>query len=152
MSADARQADAQVNELKEQKKQEKLEATGRELTRREEINRRLAASVVGFAGSGIKGEGTPSSIALENAKDISQSEGVETLSDRLRQAQIDRQINNVRSAAKSQKVMTILDTALTAYTLGADGPSGGGTPSWAQGGGAEVASSPYANNVGFFGG
>jgi hypothetical protein len=55
-------------ELKRQAEEERLAAQSRELQRREELNRALAANVVGQAMSGISGEGTPASIALASAK------------------------------------------------------------------------------------
>jgi hypothetical protein len=55
-------------ELKRQAEEERLAAQSRELQRREELNRALAANVVGQAMSGISGEGTPASIALASAE------------------------------------------------------------------------------------
>jgi hypothetical protein len=45
-------------ELQRQAEEERLAAQSRELQRREELNRALAANVVGQAMSGISGEGT----------------------------------------------------------------------------------------------
>ena len=123
-SAQTRAYRAQANELLAQKEQEKLSASTREVQRRREINRRLSNAIVGQAASGLTGEGTPSSIALSEARDISTSEAVETLSDRLKQAQLERQAKNVREAGKAAVAGTIFKTALTAYSLGSGGPVG----------------------------
>jgi hypothetical protein len=47
-------------ELKRQAEEERLAAQSRELQRREELNRALAANVVGQSMSGISGEGSAS--------------------------------------------------------------------------------------------
>ena len=91
-----------------------LEASFDELQRREEINRRLAMDVVGMADSGISGEGTPASIALEQAKDVGVSEGAETLSERLRVAQMKRKGRASASAGKIASASTLLQTATSA--------------------------------------
>jgi phage gpG-like protein len=114
----SRAAKAQSIELEVQAEQEKVSAEGRELQRRQELNRRLAANVVGQASSGIKGEGTPESIALASAKKVSTSEGVESLSDRLKQAQLKRQAKNIRSAGKLQAASTLLSSGAQAAQLG----------------------------------
>jgi hypothetical protein len=91
-----------------------LEASFTELQRREEINRRLAADAVGMAGSGISGEGTPASIALEQAKDVGISEGAETLSERLKAAQLRRRGKAAAGAGKIASASTLLQTGTSA--------------------------------------
>ena len=75
----------------EQARQEKIAAEGRELQRRQELNKVLASNVVGASMSGMTGEGTPASIALESAKQIGTSEGVIGLSEKLKRRQIKMQ-------------------------------------------------------------
>ena len=79
-------AEAQKFEFERQAEEEKISAEGEELTRRQRLNKVLAANVVSQSISGMSGEGTPESIALESAKQAPISEGVEGLSDRLKQA------------------------------------------------------------------
>ena len=112
-------AKAQQYELEAQADQERVASESRELQRRQQLNKALAANVVGQSMSGIAGEGTPQSIALESAKQVSISEGVESLSDKLRQAQLKRQARNVRSAGKLAAASTLLKgTAETAKMAG----------------------------------
>jgi len=94
--------------------QEKVSAEAKELGRRQKLNRALAANVVGQSTAGIAGEGTPESIALESAKQVSISEGVTGLSDKLKQAQIKRNARNNASAANAQSASTFLSTSITA--------------------------------------
>jgi hypothetical protein len=66
---------AQQEEFDRQAEEEKIAAEGRELQRKQELNRVLAANAVSQSMSGITGEGTPASISLESAKQIGSSEG-----------------------------------------------------------------------------
>jgi len=111
-------AKAQQYELERQAEEEKISAEGRELQRRQQLNKVLAANVVGQATSGIAGEGTPSSIALESAKQASISEGIEGLSARLKQSQLRRQARNVAAQGKRQAASTLLTTGTKAAQLG----------------------------------
>ena len=106
---------AQAEELERQAEQEKLAAEGRELQRQQQLNAALAANAVGIAASGIKTEGSVSSIALENTKQSSLTGGVTGLSDRLAFAQRKRQASNVLSAAPYQAASTLLSGAASAY-------------------------------------
>jgi hypothetical protein len=99
---------AQEDALEEQARQEKIAAEGRELQRRQELSKVLASNVVGASMSGMTGEGTPASIALETAKQIGTSEGMIGLSDRLRQAQLRRQGAMARGTANIQATSTLL--------------------------------------------
>ena len=65
--------------------EERIAAQAEELKRREELNRVLASNILSQATSGIAAEGTPASLALEQAKTIGESEGVLALSQRLRE-------------------------------------------------------------------
>ena len=118
---------AQESAMKAQAEQERIAAEGRELERQEKLNAALAANVVGLGVSGIKTEGTPSSIALESAKNVGLSEGMMKLSDRLAQAQLRRQGANARSGANMAAAGTLLQGVggLSAYSGGGGG--GGGT-------------------------
>ncbi len=102
---------AQEAALKAQAEQERLAAESRELERQQKLNAALAANVVGLGVSGIKAEGTPSSIALESAENISLSEGMMGLSDRLQQAQLRRQGKAARQASQYAAAGTLLSGA-----------------------------------------
>ena len=73
---------AQAEAFERQAEEEKIAAEGRELQRRQELNKVLASNIVGASMSGMTGEGTPASIALESAKQIGTSEGVIGLSEK----------------------------------------------------------------------
>ncbi len=104
-------AQIQEAEIIRQAEQEKISAEGRELARRQKLNKILSANIVGQSMSGMTGEGTPESIALSNAKQVSLSEGLEGLSERLKQAQMKRQAANVRSMGNIQAASTLLKGA-----------------------------------------
>ena len=101
----------QEDELKRQAEQEKLAAQSRELQRRQELNRALAANVVGMGQSGLAGEGTPASIALSGAKQVGISEGAISLTDKLRQAQLKRQGSAAGQIGALQSAATLLKGA-----------------------------------------
>ena len=100
----------QEDELKRQAEQEKLAAQSRELQRRQELNRALAANMVSMGQSGLAGEGTPASIALASAKQVGISEGAISLTDKLRQAQLRRQGSEAARTGKLQAASTLLQT------------------------------------------
>ena len=100
----------QEDELKRQAEQEKLAAQSRELQRRQELNRALAANVVGLGQSGIAGEGTPASIALASAQQAGISEGALSLTEKLRQAQLRRQGSVAGQIGALQSASTLLQT------------------------------------------
>ena len=100
----------QEDEYKRQAEQEKVAAQSRELQRRQELNRALAANAVGFGQMGIAGEGTPSSIALASAEQVGISEGVLSLTEKLRQAQLRRQGSEAARTGKLQAASTLLQT------------------------------------------
>ena len=99
---------AQQDELNRQAEEEKIAAEGRELQRKQEFNRVLAANAVSQSMSGITGEGTPASISLESAKQIGSSEAMINLSEKLKRAQLRRQGANARSTANIQATSTLL--------------------------------------------
>ena len=117
---------AQESAMKAQAEQERIAAEGRELERQEKLNAALAANIVGLGVSGIKTEGTPSSIALESAKNIGLSEGMTKLSDRLAQAQLRRQGANARSGANMAAAGTLLQGIGSLSALGGS-PTTAGT-------------------------
>ena len=108
------------NQLKRQAEQERIAATGRELQRREELNRMLSARSLALSTSGLAGEGTPQSIALSAAEKIGMGEGMESLSDQLRQAQLKRAAKNARLTGNVQAASTLLDTGAKALGLMSD--------------------------------
>jgi len=99
---------AQEDALKEQARQEKIAAEGRELERQQQLSKALAANTVGLAAGNIGMEGTPASIALESAKNIGMSEGMIGMSDKLLQAQLKRQGKNAKSASQLAAASTLL--------------------------------------------
>ena len=103
-------------ELKRQA-EERISAQSRELQRREELNRALAANVVGQAMSGIAGEGTPASIALASAERAGLSEATMDLSERLRQAALKRQAKSATQAGYMAAGSTLLKGGLQAAQL-----------------------------------
>jgi len=108
---------AQEDELQRQAEQERIAAEGRELQRREELNKALAARQMALAASGLAGEGTPQSIALSAAEKIGMGEGLETLSSQLKQAQLKRAGKNARITGNIQAASTLLDTGAKTASL-----------------------------------
>ena len=98
----------QQREFERQAEEEKIAAEARELQRKQELNKVLAANAVSASMSGMTGEGTPASIALESAKQIGSSEGMINLSDKLKRAQLRRQGANARAMANIQATSTLL--------------------------------------------
>lgn len=108
---------AQQYELEKQADEEKTAAEGRELSRRQQLNKVLSQSILGQTDSGIGSEGTPQSIALSNAKTASVSEGLEGLSDKLKQAQLRRQGKMARDTSKVAAASTMLNATVSAGQL-----------------------------------
>ena len=109
---------AQEEQMKQQAEQEKLAAESRELQRREELNRALASYVVAQSMSGISGEGTPASLALESAKKAGLSEMTIDLSERLRRSSLERRARQATQIAGIQAASTLLSGASRAGELG----------------------------------
>jgi alkylated DNA nucleotide flippase Atl1 len=105
----------QQDTLEEQARQEKIAAEGRELQRRQELNKALASNIVGASMSGMTGEGTPASIALESAKAVGTSEGMIGLSEKLKRRQIRMQGKMDKGTAYTQATSTLLKSAADAY-------------------------------------
>ncbi len=106
---------AQEDQIKQQAEQERLAAESRELQRREELNRALASNVVAQSMSGISGEGTPASLALESARQVGLSEATIDLSEKLRQAALRRQAKS--GGAGIGAASTLLGGAVKALQL-----------------------------------
>ena len=98
----------QQREFERQAEEEKIAAEGRELQRKQELNKVLAANAVSASMSGVTGEGTPASIALSSAKQIGSSEGMIGLSEKLKRAQLRRQGDNARATANISATSTLL--------------------------------------------
>ena len=111
---------AQQESLERQAEEEKIAAENRELQRKQELNRVLAANAVSASVSGITGEGTPASIALESAKQIGSSEGMINLSEKLKRAQLRRQGAMARSTANVNATSTLLKGISSMASLGID--------------------------------
>ena len=105
-------------ELERQAEEERISAQSRELQRREQLNKALAANVVGQAMSGISGEGTPASLALASAEKAGLSEATIGLSEKLKQAQLRRQGRSAKQAGYLQATSTLLQTGARAAALG----------------------------------
>ncbi|MGB1304009.1 hypothetical protein [Pseudoalteromonas marina] len=108
---------AQQIELEQAAEEEKLSSEARELGRRQQLNKALSANIVSQAMSGTSGEGTPQSIALDNARTASISEGLEGLSSRLKRSQLKRQGANARNQGNTQAASTLLSTAVKTQQL-----------------------------------
>jgi len=104
-------AEAQEIELERQADQEKISAEGKELERRRRLNKVLASNIVSQASSGTAGEGTPQSIALDNAKQASLTEASAGLSGRLKQSQLKRQASSAKRSGNIQGASTLLQGA-----------------------------------------
>jgi hypothetical protein len=108
---------AQKMQLREQAKQEELAAESQELARRQELNRALAANVAALSTAGISGEGTPASLALESAKQAGLSEMTIDLSEKLRQASLERQAKQATQTAGLAAASTLLQSGVRAGQL-----------------------------------
>ena len=116
---------AQQQEFERQAEEEKIAAEGRELERKQELNRVLAANAVSASMSGITGEGTPASIALESAKQIGASEGMINLSEKLKRAQLRRKGKAANKAGKMGALGSAVGLALSGgLSIGGDRPDG----------------------------
>ena len=91
--------------------EERIAAHAEELKRREELNRVLASNILSQATSGIATEGTPASLALEQAKTIGESEGVLALSQRLRERNLLMEGRTARSMANLQAAGSLMRAA-----------------------------------------
>lgn len=111
--------EARENQLKRQAEQEKFKASTEELQRRERLKKILAANAVASQVSGIKGEGTPASIALESAKNVSMSEQIIGASERLRQRSLLAAGKSAKYTGRLQAASTLLSGAYTAKKSGA---------------------------------
>ena len=105
---------------KEQARQAKIAADGEELKRREELNRILAANNASLAADGIATEGTPASIALSSAKDISLSEGTIGLSEKLKRRQTLVAGKTAKNLAYTQSASTLLGSSQDLYDAGSN--------------------------------
>jgi hypothetical protein len=109
---------SQQEEFNRQAEEEKIAAEGRELQRKQELNKVLAANAVNASIDGQTGEGTPASIDLESAKQIGSSEGMINLSEKLKRAQLRRQGANARSIANIGATSTLLKGGASVYKQG----------------------------------
>jgi hypothetical protein len=98
---------AQEEQSEIRARQEKMAAEARELQRRQELNKVLAANAVSMAAGGVSGV-TPESIALQTSKEIGASEQVISVSEKLKRRQIKRQGAMDRGTANIQATSTLL--------------------------------------------
>ena len=111
------EGEQQKIDLDKQAEEEKLSAESRELGRRQKLNDVLAANIVGVSTSGMSGEGTPESIALANARQASASEGLESLTTRLKQDQLKRQGKDAVRSGRLAATSTLLKGAVQGAQL-----------------------------------
>ena len=112
----------------EQARQEKIAAEGRELQRRQELNKVLASNIAGASMSGIAGEGTPASIALESAKAIGTSESMIGLSEKLKRRQLKMRGKMAKQTGYLNALSSGLNLAMGSGLMSAGGRSDGGAP------------------------
>jgi hypothetical protein len=119
VTADAqkKQGQQQQMDVERQAETEKLSAEGEEIKRRERLNKVLSANVRSAAASGIKTEGSSQAVALDTAKNISSSEGAESLSQRIRQDMLKREGNAAKQRGSGQAASTLLQGGISAYQL-----------------------------------
>jgi hypothetical protein len=111
------QGTQQKYDLERQAETEKLSAEGEEIKRRERLNKVLSANVRSAAASGIKTEGSSQAVALDTAKNISSSEGAESLSQRIRQDMLKREGNAAKQRGSGQAASTLLQGGINAYQV-----------------------------------
>ncbi len=104
-------AKAQQAQIQDQMKQEELAAKSEELARREELNAALAANAIDVAQSGVDAA-TFASLSLNSARQAGLAEGQEELSQRLRQAALQRKARNVGAIRDAQIASTLLQAPL----------------------------------------
>ena len=119
---------AQQEALERQAEQEKIAAEGRELQRRQELNKVLASNIVGASMSGMTGEGTPASIALESAKQIGTSEGMIGLSEKLKRRQLKMRGKMAKQTGYLNAVSSAVNLAMGSGLMSAGGRTDGGAP------------------------
>jgi uncharacterized protein HemX len=100
----------QQKNLNRQAEQEQLQADQQEVSRREKLNQVLAADAA--ANSGLMNTES-TALALNNAKNASYSESVESLSDRMRQDLLKREGRAARSAGNINAASTLLTGGLS---------------------------------------
>ena len=115
-------AKAQQAQIKDQMKQEELAAKSEELARREELNAALAANAIDIAQSGVDAA-TFASLNLNSARQAGLAEGQEDLSQRLRQAALQRKSRNVGAIRDAQIASSLLMAPIQYMSL--KGPGGG---------------------------
>jgi hypothetical protein len=119
---------AQEEQAIEQARQEKIAAEGRELQRRQELNKALASNIVGASMSGMTGEGSTASLSLESAKQIGTSEGMIGLSEKLKRRQIKMRGKMAKQTGYLNAISSGVNLALGSGLMGAGGRTDGGAP------------------------
>lgn len=109
-------AKAQQAQIKDQMKQEELAAKSEELARREELNAALAANAIDVSQSGVDAA-TFASLSLNSARQAGLAEGQEELSQRLRQAALQRKARNVGAIRDAQIASTLLQAPIKYMSL-----------------------------------
>lgn len=109
-------AKAQQAQIQDQMKQEELAAKSEELARREELNAALAANAIDVSQSGVDAA-TFASLSLNSARQAGLAEGQEELSQRLRQAALQRKSRNVGAIRDAQIASTLLQAPIKYMSL-----------------------------------
>ena len=109
-------AKAQQAQIQDQMKQEELAAKSEELARREELNAALAANAIDVSQSGVDAA-TFASLSLNSARQAGLAEGQEELSQRLRQAALQRKSKNVGAIRDAQIASTLLQAPIKYMSL-----------------------------------
>jgi len=109
-------AKAQQAQIQDQMKQEELAAKSEELARREELNAALAANAIDVAQSGVDAASF-ASLSLNSARQAGLAEGQEELSQRLRQAALQRKARNVGAIRDAQIASTLLQAPIKYMSL-----------------------------------
>ena len=103
---------------KKEAEQKALEAKFAEAQRRAELNDILAANINAQGESGALGEGTPESISLTTAKNVSSSEADASLMNRLSIAQSERAGSNARYQGNIGALTKTFEKAPSMFTAG----------------------------------
>lgn len=89
-----------------------------EADRRAEVNRLLARNINSQASDGILGEGTPASVSLSTAEDLSTSEAGASLVNRLTIAQVERQGAQAKKQGYLNATSSLLKAAPELFSAG----------------------------------
>lgn len=110
-------AKQQQYDIEAQAEAEKTAARDEELTRREQLNKVLAANVQSVSAMPSV-VGSPQSVSLKSAQMASQSEASESVSDRIRQDLLKRKASQAKSTGRAAARSTLLNAGVDAFSMG----------------------------------